>query len=45
VVDDPAHQVEEGDIVSVAGFGRFQVFETTGPTRSGRMRMRIGILS
>lgn len=45
VVDDPSHPVEAGDMLSVAGFGRFRVLEVTGPTRSGRLWMRVGIYS
>lgn len=43
VVDDPSTHVETGDVVSLAGFGRFQIKEITGPTRSGRLRMQVGI--
>jgi len=43
VVDDPSHQVEAGDVVSLAGFGRFRVLEVGGQTRSGRLRIQVGI--
>lgn len=43
VTEDPSHQVGAGDVVSVGGFGRFQIIETGGPTKSGRLRMSIGI--
>ncbi|HZG16719.1 MAG TPA: YlmH/Sll1252 family protein [Candidatus Bathyarchaeia archaeon] len=45
VEDDPSAQVKAGDIVSLAGHGRFQVLELTGPTRSGRIRMQVGIFT
>ncbi|WP_232698403.1 YlmH family RNA-binding protein [Brevibacillus daliensis] len=38
VVDDPSQTIKEGDMISLAGFGRFEVKELTGPTRSSRMR-------
>ncbi|WP_139489933.1 RNA-binding protein [Brevibacillus dissolubilis] len=43
VVDDPSYQVKEGDMISLQGFGRFEVLEVTGPTRSGRLRMMVGV--
>jgi RNA-binding protein YlmH len=43
VVDDPSRQVQAGDVISLAGYGRFQVLELTGPTRSGRMRIQVGM--
>lgn len=43
VEDDPSAHVQAGDIISLAGHGRFQVLELTGPTRSGRIRMQVGI--
>lgn len=44
VVDDPAHQLSIGDMVSLAGYGRFQLLDLSGPTRSGRLRMIIGLV-
>jgi RNA-binding protein YlmH len=44
VVDDPSHQLQTGDMVSLAGFGRFRVMDVTGPTRSGRLRMIVGLV-
>jgi RNA-binding protein YlmH len=41
-VEDPAALLREGDVVSVQGHGRFKVLQVEGPTRSGRMRVRIG---
>jgi RNA-binding protein YlmH len=43
VVDDPSRQVQAGDVVSLAGYGRFQVLELTGPTKSGRLRVMVGL--
>ncbi|GLG01095.1 RNA-binding protein S4 [Alicyclobacillus hesperidum subsp. aegles] len=37
-------EVRPGDILSVRGFGRIRVVEAVGTSRSGRIRMRIGIL-
>ncbi len=45
VVDDPAHPLQEGDMISLAGFGRFRVMELAGPTRSGRLRMVVGLVT
>lgn len=44
VTEDPSHPVKAGDIISVGGFGRFEILETGGPTKSGRLRMTVGIL-
>lgn len=41
VVEDPSHPLSEGDIVSMQGFGRFQVISVDGTTKSGRLRMKI----
>lgn len=42
VIQDPSHSLEAGDMVSLAGFGRFKLLDITGPTRSGRLRMMVG---
>lgn len=44
VVEDPSHPLQAGDMVSLAGFGRFKVLDVTGPTRSGRLRMLVGLV-
>jgi len=44
VVEDPSHPLQAGDMVSLAGFGRFKVLDLTGPTRSGRLRMLVGLV-
>jgi len=44
VVEDPSHPLQTGDMVSLAGFGRFKVLDVTGPTRSGRLRMLVGLV-
>ena len=45
VVDDPSHALAVGDMVSLAGFGRFKLLEVAGTTRSGRVRIRIGLVT
>ncbi|MGG1661667.1 RNA-binding protein [Brevibacillus sp. NRS-1366] len=44
-VEDPSHQLRMGDMVSMAGFGRFKLLEVSGPTRSGRLRMIVGLVT
>jgi len=41
-VEDPSHALKVGDVVSMKGFGRFQVIEVEGMSKSGRIRVRIG---
>lgn len=43
VTQDPSHQVEVGDVLSVGGLGRCKILGVQGPTRSGRLRMTVGI--
>ncbi|MFY0545584.1 RNA-binding protein [Brevibacillus sp. H7] len=45
IVDDPAHALQAGDMISLAGFGRFRILEVSGPTRSGRLRMIVGLVT
>ncbi|MED4585972.1 YlmH/Sll1252 family protein [Brevibacillus choshinensis] len=45
VVEDPSQSLQAGDMVSMAGFGRFKVLEVAGPTRSGRIRMIVGLVT
>lgn len=45
VVEDPSHSLQVGDMVSMAGFGRFKLLEVSGPTRSGRLRMIVGLVT
>lgn len=45
VTEDPSCQLQSGDMVSMAGFGRFKVLEVSGPTRSGRLRMIVGLVT
>jgi len=45
VVDDPAHPLQAGDMVSLAGHGRFRVLDVAGPTRSGRLRITVGLVT
>lgn len=44
-LSSPDVLVEEGDIISVRGFGRVRVFEFLGETKSGRMRVEVGTLA
>lgn len=41
IADDPDETLGEGDVVSVRGFGRFRVAEVGGPTRKGRLVVRV----
>ncbi|MEJ8544567.1 RNA-binding protein [Brevibacillus borstelensis] len=45
VIDDPSHLLQAGDMVSLAGSGRFKLLEVAGATRSGRIRMNIGLVT
>jgi len=40
--EDPSARLGEGDVVSLKGFGRFNLLKVEGPTKSGRMRVTIG---
>lgn len=40
--ENPAASLREGDVVSLKGFGRFQLIEVSGVSKSGRTRVRIG---
>lgn len=37
----PSQAVEPGDLISIRGFGRFDILENLGTTRKDRMRIRI----
>lgn len=41
IADAPDETLGEGDVVSVRGFGRFRVAEVGGPTRKGRLVVRV----
>jgi len=43
VIDDPSQQISEGDLLSLAGFGRVHILEVAGTTRSGRIRLTAGV--
>jgi RNA-binding protein YlmH len=43
VVDDPSHLVQAGDVLSLAGMGRCKVLDVSGTTRSGRIRLTVGV--
>jgi RNA-binding protein YlmH len=42
VVEDPSYLLKAGDVVSLQGFGRFEVLEVVGQSKSGRFRLRVG---
>ncbi|MGZ0049972.1 YlmH family RNA-binding protein [Brevibacillus gelatini] len=45
VTEDPSTQLQQGDMVSLAGYGRFKILQIAGPTRSGRLRMIVGLVT
>jgi RNA-binding protein YlmH len=40
--EDPSKPLKSGDVISLQGFGRFQVLEVEGVTKKGRYRVKIG---
>lgn len=42
VTEDPSAPLQEGDVVSLQGFGRFKILEVIGNSKSGRIRLRVG---
>ncbi|WCK53062.1 RNA-binding protein [Aneurinibacillus sp. Ricciae_BoGa-3] len=42
-VNDPSLRLEEGDVVSFKGFGRFKVASVGGETKKGRIRIEVSI--
>lgn len=40
--EDPSHIVQEGDILSVRGFGRYKLIEFAGKTKKGNLRLKFG---
>jgi RNA-binding protein YlmH len=44
-VTDPSTPLSKGDIVSIKGLGRFEITEVEGPTKKGRIRVKIGKFS
>jgi RNA-binding protein YlmH len=42
VMEDPSALLQEGDVVSFQGFGRFKLLEVIGNSKSGRIRLRVG---
>jgi RNA-binding protein YlmH len=40
--EDPSKPLKPGDVISLQGFGRFQVLEVEGITKKGRYRVKIG---
>ena len=45
VMEDPSFPLQTGDMVSFAGYGRFKILEISGTTRSGRLRMIVGLVT
>ncbi len=44
-VESPAHQLQEGDIISLQGRGRLELLSLEGETRKGRKRLRLKKIS
>jgi RNA-binding protein YlmH len=42
VEEDPSKSLNEGDLISVQGLGRFKVLEIEGMSKKGRIRLKIG---
>lgn len=42
VEDSPAALLNEGDVLSIKGYGRFKVMEITGHTRKGNLLVQLG---
>jgi RNA-binding protein YlmH len=42
VIDNPAMSVEEGDVISLRGFGRVKILEVGGLSKKGRTYIKIG---
>lgn len=42
VTTDASELLKDGDWVSIQGLGRFKVIEVEGPTKKGRLRLKIG---
>jgi RNA-binding protein YlmH len=40
--EDPSKPLKSGDVISLQGFGRFQVLEVEGITKKGRYRVKVG---
>ncbi|MFD0588045.1 RNA-binding protein [Paenibacillus sp. GCM10027627] len=40
--ENPSETLNEGDIVSIKGLGRFKVLEVDGVTKKGRIRVKVG---
>jgi RNA-binding protein YlmH len=43
-VDSPSFLLQEGDIVSLRGYGRFKVLELQGTSKKGKIRLEVGLL-
>jgi RNA-binding protein YlmH len=42
LVTDPSTLLSQGDVVSIKGLGRFEIVQVEGPTKKGRIRVKIG---
>lgn len=42
VIDSVAHNIQEGDLISIRGFGRVRILEHTGLTKKGNIVFHIG---
>lgn len=43
VVEDPAYQIQLGDVISLKGFGRFKMIDIQENAKSGRYRVKIAL--
>jgi RNA-binding protein YlmH len=43
-LEKPDVQLEEGDLLSIRGFGRVRVLALEGESKKGRTRVQVGIL-
>lgn len=44
IVEDPSWEMKEEDMISVRGYGRYQIFSFEGKSKKGNLRIRIGKL-
>lgn len=42
IEEDPSRELQEGDIVSLKGYGRFKILAIEGASKKGRIRVRAG---
>ncbi|WP_040948454.1 RNA-binding protein [Gorillibacterium massiliense] len=42
VEEDPSRSLQEGDVLSIQGFGRFKLLQVEGVSKKGRIRLKAG---